>query len=205
MKTRDEFIRSVREKSEIAIAEKEAAQTEKKIKKKKIMRWSAAAAACLVVAVSAGSIGNVGSMFNTGTDGFMPEQNGADGSDAAETINVTDMDGTASTAERGGASATDSYSSESEHLYMLPAGIVLEDIVNDSRTEINGEGVAEYMDWFYNLPDEMKLTTEEYEEECEKSEPERTVRYRFTMDLSLGEDKEGVDRIFYIVDGVELP
>ena len=205
MKTRDEFIRSVREKSEIAIAEKEAAQTEKKIKKKKIMRWSAAAAACLVVAVSAGSIGNVGSMFNTGTDGFMPEQNGADGSDAAETINVTDMDGTASTAERGGASATDSYSSESKNLYMLPAGIVLEDIVNDSRTEINGEGVAEYMDWFYNLPDEMKLTTEEYEEECEKSEPERTVRYRFTMDLSLGEDKEGVDRIFYIVDGVELP
>ena len=195
MKTRDEFIRSVREKSEIAMAEKEAARAEKKIKKKKIMSWSAAAAACLVIAVSAGSIGNIGSMFKTGVDGI----------DAAGTINVTDMDGTASTAERGGASATDSYSSESEHLYMLPAGIVLEDIVNDSRTEINGEGVAEYMDWFYNLPDEMKLTTEEYEEECEKSEPEKTVRYRFTMDLSLGEDKEGVDRIFYIVDGVELP
>lgn len=195
MKTRDEFIRNVREKSEIAMVEKEAARAEKKIKKKRIISWSAAAAACLVIAVSAGSIGNIGSMFKTGVDGI----------DAAETINVTDMDGTASTAERGGASATDSYSSESEHLYMLPAGIVLEDIVNDSRTEINGEGVAEYMDWFYNLPDEMKLTTEEYEEECEKSEPERTVRYRFTMDLSLGEDKEGVDRIFYIVDGVELP
>lgn len=195
MKTRDEFIRSVREKSEIAMVEKEAARAEKKIKKKRIISWSAAAAACLVIAVSAGSIGNIGSMFKTGVDGI----------DAAGTINVTDMDGTASTAERGGASATDSYSSESEHLYMLPAGIVLEDIVNDSRTEINGEGVAEYMDWFYNLPDEMKLTTEEYEEECEKSEPERTVRYRFTMDLSLGEDKEGVDRIFYIVDGVELP
>ena len=56
MKTRDEFIKSVREKSEIAMAEKEAARAEKKIKKKKIMRWSAAAAACLVVAVSAGSI-----------------------------------------------------------------------------------------------------------------------------------------------------
>lgn len=195
MKTRDEFIRSVREKSEIAMVEKEAARAEKKIKKKRIISWSAAAAACLVIAVSAGSIGNIGSMFKTGVDGI----------DAAGTINVTDMDGTASTAERGGASATDSYSSESEHLYMLPAGIVLENIVNDSRTEINGEGVAEYMDWFYNLPDEMKLTTEEYEEECEKSEPERTVRYRFTMDLSLGEDKEGVDRIFYIVDGVELP
>ena len=195
MKTRDEFIRNVREKSEIAMVEKEAARAEKKIKKKRIISWSAAAAACLVIAVSAGSIGNIGSMFKTGVDGI----------DAAGTINVTDMDGTASTAERGGASATDSYSSESEHLYMLPAGIVLEDIVNDSRTEINGEGVAEYMDWFYNLPDEMKLTTEEYEEECEKSEPERTVRYRFTMDLSLGEDKEGVDRIFYIVDGVELP
>lgn len=195
MKTRDEFIRSVQEKSEIAMVEKEAARAEKKIKKKRIISWSAAAAACLVIAVSAGSIGNIGSMFKTGVDGI----------DAAGTINVTDMDGTASTAERGGASATDSYSSESEHLYMLPAGIVLEDIANDSRTEINGEGVAEYMDWFYNLPDEMKLTTEEYEEECEKSEPERTVRYRFTMDLSLGEDKEGVDRIFYIVDGVELP
>lgn len=61
------------------------------------------------------------------------------------------------------------------------------------------------MDWFYNLPDEMKLTQEEYEEECKKAEPESTVRYRFTMDLSQGEDKEGVDRIFYIVDGVELP
>ena len=195
MKTRDEFIRNVREKSEIAMVEKEAARAEKKIKQKRIMRWSAAATACLVIAVSAGSIGNIGSMFKTGVDGI----------DAAGTINVTDMDGTASTAERGGASATDSYSSESKNLYMLPAGIVLEDIVNDSRTEINGEGVAEYMDWFYNLPDEMKLTTEEYEEECEKSEPERTVRYRFTMDLSLGEDKEGVDRIFYIVDGVELP
>ena len=205
MKTRDEFIKSVREKSAIAMAEKEAARAGKKIKQKRIIRWSAAAAACLVIAVSAGSIGNVGSMFNTGTDGFMPEQNGADGSDAAGTINVTDMDGTASTAERGGASATDSYSSESKNLYMLPAGIVLEDIVNDSRTEINGEGVAEYMDWFYNLPDEMKLTTEEYEEECEKSEPERTVRYRFTMDFSQGEDEEGVDRVFYILDGVDLP
>ena len=205
MKTRDEFIKSVREKSEIAIAEKEAARAEKKIKQKKIMRWSVAAAACLVVAVSAGSIGNTGSMFNTGTDGFMPEQNGADGSDASGTLDVTDMEDTASTAAPGGALATDSYSSESKNLYMLPAGIVLEDIVNDSRTEIAGEDIAEYMDWFYNLPDEMKLTTEEYEEECEKSEPERTVRYRFTMDLSLGEDKEGVDRIFYIVDGVELP
>lgn len=196
MKTRDEFIKSVREKSEIAMAEKEAAQADKKIKKKRIISWSATAAACLVIAVGAGSIGSIGSIVNKGTDGFMPEQYEANG---------TYRDGVDSTAEPGGAPAADSYSSEKKHLYMLPAGIVLEDIVNDSRTEINGEGVAEYMDWFYNLPDEMKLTTEEYEEECEKSEPERTVRYRFTMDLSLGEDKEGVDRIFYIVDGVELP
>lgn len=196
MKTRDEFIRSVREKSEIAMAEKEAARAEKKIKKKRIISWSATAAACLVIAVGAGSIGSIGSIVNKGTDGFMPEQYEANG---------TYRDGVDSTAEPGGAPAADSYSSEKKHLYMLPAGIVLEDIVNDSRTEIAGEDIAEYMDWFYNLPDEMKLTTEEYEEECEKSEPERTVRYRFTMDLSLGEDKEGVDRIFYIVDGVELP
>lgn len=188
MKTRDEFIKSVREKSEIAMAEKEAARTEKKIKQKKIMRWSAAAAACLVVAVSAGSIGNTGSMYNTG----------ADGSDAAGTINVTDMEGTASTAAPGGTPATDSFSDndESKHLYMLPAGIVLEDLANDSRTEITGEDIAEYMDWFYNLPDEMKLTTEE---------SESTVRYRFTMDFSQGEDEEGVDRVFYILDGVDLP
>ena len=187
MKTRDEFIKSVREKSEIAMAEKETARAEKKIKGKRIIRWSAAAAACLVIAVGAGSIGNVGSTENKGSDGFMPEQYEANG---------TYRDGVDSTAEPGGAPAADSYSSEKKHLYMLPAGIVLEDIVNDSRTEIAGEDIAEYMDWFYNLPDEMKLTTEE---------SERTVRYRFTMDLSLGEDKEGVDRIFYIVDGVELP
>lgn len=205
MKTRDEFIKSVREKSEIAMAEKEAARAEKKIKKKRIMRWSVAAAACLVVAVSAGSIGNVGSMFNTGTDDFMPEQNGADGSEAAGTLDVTDMEDTASTIEPGDAAAADSYGSAEKHLYMLPAGIVLEDLVEGSRTEITGEDIAEYMDWFYNLPDEMKLTAEEYEQKCKKSEPESTVRYRFTMDRSLGEDKEGVDRIFYIVDGVELP
>ena len=195
MKTRDEFIKSVREKREIAMAEKEAARAEKKIKKKRIMRWSAAAAACLVIAVSAGSMGNIGSMFKTGVDGI----------DAAGTINVTDMDGTASTAEPGDAAATDSYGSAGKHLYMLPAGIVLEDLAEGSGLGITGDNIAIYMDWFYNLPDEMKLTAEEYEEECKKSEPERTVRYRFTMDLSLGEDKEGVDRIFYIVDGVELP
>ena len=195
MKTRDEFIKSVREKSEIAMAEKEAARADKKIKKKRIISWSATAAACLVIAVSAGSIGSLGSMVNKGSDVFMPEQYEANG---------TYRDDIASIAEPGNA-ATDSYGSADKHLYMLPAGIVLEDLANDSRTEITGEDIAEYMDWFYNLPDEMRLTQEEYEEECKKAEPERTVRYRFTMDFSQGEDEEGVDRVFYILDGVDLP
>ena len=195
MKTRDEFIKSVREKSAIAMAEKEAARAGKKIKQKRIIRWSAAAAACLVIAVSAGSIGSLGSMVNKGSDVFMPEQYEANG---------TYRDDIASIAEPGNA-ATDSYGSADKHLYMLPAGIVLEDLANDSRTEITGEDIAEYMDWFYNLPEEMKLTAEEYEEECNRAEPESTVRYRFTMDFSQGEDKEGVDRTFYIVAGVELP
>lgn len=193
MKTRDEFIRSVREKSEIAMAEKEAARTEKKIKKNRIISWSAAAAACLVIAVGAGGIGSI---MDTGADGLLPEQYEANGTYRY------DVD---STIEMGDAAAEDSYGSAGKHLYMLPAGIVLEDLEEGSGLGITGDNIAIYMDWFYNLPDEMKLTTEEYEEECEKSEPERTVRYRFTMDLSLGEDKEGVDRIFYIVDGVELP
>lgn len=192
MKTRDEFIKSVREKSEIAMAEKEAARAEKKIKKKRIIRWSAAAAACLVIAVGAGGIGSI---MDTGSDGLLPEQYEANG---------TYRDDVASTAEPGDA-ATDSYGSADKHLYMLPAGIVLEDLEEGSGLGITGDNIAIYMDWFYNLPDEMKLTAEEYEEECKKSEPESTVRYRFTMDFSLGEDKEGVDRIFYIFDGVELP
>ena len=82
---------------------------------------------------------------------------------------------------------------------------ILEDLEEGSGFGITGDNIAVYMDWFYNLPDEMKLTQEEYEEECKKAEPESTVRYRFTMDLSQGEDKEGVDRTFYIVAGVELP
>ena len=116
----------------------------------------------------------------------MPEQYEANG---------TYRDDIASIAEPGNA-ATDSYGSADKHLYMLPAGIVLEDLANDSRTEITGEDIAEYMDWFYNLPEEMKLTAEE---------SESTVRYRFTMDFSQGEDEEGVDRVFYILDGVDLP
>ena len=195
MKTRDEFIKSVREKSEIAMAEKEAARADKKIKQKRIIRWSAAAAACLVIAVSAGSIGSLGSMVNKGSDVFMPEQYEANG---------TYRDDIASIAEPGNA-ATDSYGSADKHLYMLPAGIVLEDLEEDSGFGITGDNIAIYMDWFYNLPDEMKLTAEEYEEECNRAEPESTVRYRFTMDFSQGEDKEGVDRTFYIVDGVEMP
>ena len=195
MKTRDEFIKSVRGKSEIAIAEKEAARADKKIKKKRIISWSATAAACLVVAVGAGSIGNTGSMFNTGEVG----------SDTAVTLDGATLENTAGTAEPGGAPAADSYGSAGKHLYMLPAGIVLEDLEEDSGFGITGDNIAIYMDWFYNLPDEMRLTQEEYEEECKKAEPESTVRYRFTMDLSQGEDKEGADRIFYIVDGVELP
>ena len=227
MKTRDEFIKSVREKSEIAMAEKEAARAEKKIKQKKIMRWSVAAAACLVIAVGAGSIG---SMVNTGADGFMTEKYKADGADTAGTSDGAAMDNTASTAELGGQSmptepakgiyddaATDaegtdmeeSYGSVGKHLYMLPAGIVLEDLEECSELGITGDNIAKYMEWFYNLPDEMKLTAEEYEEEyeeeCKKTEQVRTIRYRFTMDFSQGEDKEGVDRIFYILDGVELP
>ena len=79
---------------------------------------------------------------------------------------------------------------------MLPAGIVLEDLANDSRTEITGADIAEYMAWLYNLPEEMTLTAEE---------AESTVRYRLTMDFSQGEDEEGVDRVFYILDGVDLP
>ena len=195
MKTRDEFIKSVREKSAIAMAEKEAARAGKKIKQKRIIRWSAAAAACLVIAVSAGSIGSLGSMVNKGSDVFMPEQYEANG---------TYRDDIASIAEPGNA-ATDSYGSADKHLYMLPAGIVLEDLETGDGLGITGDNIAIYMDWFYNLPDEMKLTAEEYEEECNRAEPESTVRYRFTMDFSQGEDKEGVDRIFYIVDGVELP
>lgn len=186
MKTRDEFIKSVREKSEIAMAEKEAARADKKIKKKRIISWSATAAACLVIAVSAGSIGNIGSTFNTGEAG----------SDTAVTSDGATLENTAGTAGQGGAPAADSYGSAGKHLYMLPAGIVLEDLANDSRTEITGEDIAEYMDWFYNLPEEMKLTAEE---------SESTVRYRFTMDFSQGEDEEGVDRVFYILDGVDLP
>ena len=195
MKTRDEFIKSVREKSEIAMAEKETARAEKKIKKKRIIRWSAAAAACLVIAVGAGSIGNIGSTFNTGEAG----------SDTAVTLDGATLENTAGTAGQGGAPAADSYGSAGKHLYMLPAGIVLEDLEECSSLGITGDNIAIYMDWFYNLPDEMRLTQEEYEEECKKAEPERTVRYRFTMDFSQGEDKEGVDRTFYIVDGVEMP
>ena len=195
MKTRDEFIKSVREKSEIAMAEKEAARADKKIKQKRIIRWSAAAAACFVIAVGAGSIGSIGSIVNKGTDG----------ADTAVTLDGATLENTAGTAGQGGAPAADSYGSAGKHLYMLPAGIVLEDLEEDSGFGITGDNIAVYMDWFYNLPDEMKLTQEEYEEECKKAEPERTVRYRFTMDFSQGEDKEGVDRIFYIVDGAELP
>ena len=186
MKTRDEFIKSVREKSEIAMAEKEAARADKKIKKKRIISWSATAAACLVIAVGAGSIGTIGSIVNKGTDG----------ADTAGTSDGAALENTAGTAGQGGAPAADSYGSADKHLYMLPAGIVLEDLANDSRTEITGEDIAEYMDWFYNLPEEMKLTAEE---------SESTVRYRFTMDFSQGEDEEGVDRVFYILDGVDLP
>lgn len=193
MKTRDEFIKSVREKSEIAMAEKEAARAEKKIKKKRIIMWSVAAAACFVIAVGAGGIGSI---MDTGANGFLPEQ---------YEVNGTYRYDVDSTIEMGDAAAEDSYGGAGKYLYMLPAGIVLEDLANDNRTEITGEDIAEYMDWFYNLPDEMKLTAEEYEEECKKSEPKSTARYRFTMDYSLGEDKEGVDRIFYIFDGAELP
>lgn len=195
MKTRDEFIKSVREKSEIAMAEKEAARADKKIKKKRIISWSATAAACLVIAVGAGSIGTIGSIVNKGTDG----------ADTAVTSDGATLENTAGTAGQGGAPAADSYGSAGKHLYMLPAGIVMEDLEEDSGFGITGDNIAIYMDWFYNLPDEMRLTQEEYEEECKKAEPERTVRYRFTMDFSQGEDKEGVDRTFYIVDGVEMP
>ena len=193
MKTRDEFIKSVREKSEIAMAEKEAARADKKIKQKRIIRWSAAAAACFVIAVGAGGIGSI---MDTGADGFLPEQYEANGTYRY------DVD---STIEMGGAPAADSYGSAGKHLYMLPAGIVLEDLETGDGLGITGDNIAIYMDWFYNLPDEMKLTAEEYEEECNRAEPESTVRYRFTMDFSQGEDKEGVDRTFYIVDGVEMP
>ena len=195
MKTREEFIKSVREKSEIAMAEKEAARADKKIKKKRIISWSATAAACLVIAVGAGSIGTIGSIVNKGTDG----------ADTAGTSDGAAMENTAGTAEPGGAPAADSYGGADKHLYMLPAVIVLEDLETGDGLGITGDNIAIYMDWFYNLPDEMKLTAEEYEEECNRAEPESTVRYRFTMDLSQDEDKEGVDRIFYVVDGVELP
>ena len=195
MKTRDEFIKSVREKSEIAIAEKEAARADKKIKKKRIISWSATAAACLVIAVGAGSIGTIGSIVNKGTDG----------ADTAVTSDGATLENTAGTAGQAGAPAADSYGSADKHLYMLPAEIVLEDLEECSSLGITGDNIAIYMDWFYNLPDEMKLTAEEYEEECNRAEPESTVRYRFTMDFSQGEDKEGVDRTFYIVAGVELP
>ena len=195
MKTRDEFIKSVREKSEIAIAEKEAARADKKIKKKRIISWSATAAACLVIAVGAGSIGTIGSIVNKGTDG----------ADTAVTLDGATLENTAGTAGQGGAPAADSYGGAGKHLYMLPAGIVLEDLETGDGLGITGDNIAIYMDWFYNLPDEMKLTAEEYEEECNRAEPESTVRYRFTMDFSQGEDKEGVDRTFYIVAGVELP
>ena len=195
MKTRDEFIKSVREKSAIAMAEKEAARAGKKIKQKRIIRWSAAAAACLVIAVGAGSIGTIGSIVNKGTDG----------ADTAVTSDGATLENTAGTAGQGGAPAADSYGSAGKHLYMLPAEIVLEDLEECSSLGITGDNIAIYMDWFYNLPDEMKLTAEEYEEECNRAEPERTVRYRFTMDFSQGEDEEGVDRVFYILDGVDLP
>lgn len=93
--------------------------------------------------------------------------------------------------------------------FCLPIGVQIED--NNGSLLINTDAAGneekceelllKYMKWFYSLPEDQVLTTEEFENLNEIP----TGFYKFTMDFSLGADTEGVDRVFWLVGEVTLP
>ena len=89
--------------------------------------------------------------------------------------------------------------------YCLPVGVIIESSVQPeggfAMYAASEEEVLKYMKWFYNLPEEQVLTTEEFNNLKEIP----TGYYKFTMDCSWGADTEGVDRVFWITGKVDLP
>lgn len=88
--------------------------------------------------------------------------------------------------------------------YFLPIGIEIESCGGPEAfamyTGDEGE-VLKYMNWFYNLPEEQVLTTEEFQ--SLKEIP--TGYYKFTMDCSMDAETEGSDRVYWLVGEICLP
>ena len=243
MKNRDEFLQSVWEKSEKALAE----EKRQKIRQRKMGGFAAAAACLMLVAGVAGAGGMQGlteDIFGgASTDEAMFVENQevingaieattsddfavgsttygtpADDADGAEKFQVTFDGASPGMAALSNAELYDVLREETEYAekrkesdfmgyFCLPIGVVIEDstgsVIVDTDT---GNGDEEklllmYMQWFYSIPEEQVLTTEEFQ--SLKEIP--TGYYKFTMDQSLGADTEGADRVFWITGEVSLP
>ena len=88
--------------------------------------------------------------------------------------------------------------------YCLPVGVEIVSSGGDAARAMyaaSEEEVMKYMKWFYSLPEEQVLTTEEFN----SLEDIPTGYYKFTMDLSWGADTEDVDIVYWILGEVSLP
>ncbi len=253
MKNRDEFLQSVWEKSERAIAEEKARK-----RRRRQAGGLAAAAACLALVIGITSGGGPAELFGdllggtsydgaavemqdtedevmrsneavqhydsagtvpqdtctddgaenyvstAATDGTAMPGMSYDGALITEDLNDEDLYGELRKQTEAAEKAQDSQPGSLMAYYCLPIGIEIECYGDpDGIAMYTGDEkeVLEYMQWFYSIPEDQVLTTEEFESLNEIP----TGYYKFTMDVSPGADTEGVDVVYWLVGDIRLP
>ncbi|MBQ1959353.1 MAG: hypothetical protein II354_02900 [Firmicutes bacterium] len=221
MKTRDDFIQSVWEKSEKALIE----ERRKKVQRRR--RAGGLVAACLILVAGTTYALNPAFLAPGSTDEAIYESDNAEGeavssptssygapagSDSAEVsydgafVGSTKLSGEelydAMRKETDAAEKSmDSKPGDLMAYYCLPVGVVIETPEGAALYAGEEKEVMKYMKWFYSLPEDQIMTAEEYE--SLKEIP--TGYYKFTMDQSIGADTESVDIVFWITGDVTLP
>ena len=231
MKTKDDFIQSIWEKSEKALIE----ERRKKVQRR---RWAGGlAAACLILVAGTTYALNPAFLAPDAAEEAMVEdmvvqeaESGDDdaagetistpsaqfgapaGSDSAEVsydgafVGSTKLSGEElyDAMRKETDAAEKSINSEPGDLmayYCLPVGVVIETPEGAALYAGEEKEVMKYMKWFYSLPEDQIMTAEEYE--SLKEIP--TGYYKFTMDQSIGADTESVDIVYWITGDVTLP
>ena len=219
MKSREDFINSVWEKSQLA-QEQERIRKDKHQQRYRILlrygRYAAVVSACMIVGVGLWSP-DFNSIDKSNGSGELAKQESYTECNGADEIfdDNSSQIGSDGFVEKGASFESElrKESKKEYEYYYLPIAVEICEInVSDTDSEekgayeplrLTGDSVIEAMEWFYKFPESSVYTQEEYEQ-LERKKIEGKI-YKFTMDCSDGADSEGVDRIFYVLTESTLP
>ncbi|MBQ1958973.1 MAG: hypothetical protein II354_00970, partial [Firmicutes bacterium] len=127
-----------------------------------------------------------------------------DGAFVPDGLNDKDLYGELREQTKSAEEALDSEVGGLMSYYCLPVGVEIQSSGGPEAWAMYATGeeeVMKYMKWFYSLPEEQVLTTEEFDNLKEIP----TGYYKFTMDCSMDAETEGSDIVYWLVGEISLP